>query len=77
MESSFTDTQQKVNRRFICRHINFWAKVDCIDCELSGYSMKYGKPAELLDALGADDALIKKMTHYLRKNLNRTNRDTI
>jgi hypothetical protein len=39
--------------------------------------MKYGKPAELLDALGADDALIKKMTHYLRKNLNRTNHDTI
>lgn len=77
MESSSTDTQQKVSRRFVRRHIDFWAKLDCIDCELSGYSIKYPKPIELLDALGANDALIKKMTHYLRKNFNRTDCDNI
>ena len=70
MESSSTDTQQKVSRGYIGRQIDYWSKIDCIDCELSGYSRKYGSPTALDDALGMNSNYTFKALYLLRKSLN-------
>jgi hypothetical protein len=71
MESSSTDTQQKVSRGYIGRQIDYWSKIDCIDCELSGYSIKYQTPSDLNDALGVPDKYIGNSLSLLRMSLNK------
>ena len=71
MESSFIDTPQTVNRHFIARHVEYWSKIDDIDCELSGMSAKYNKLVDLHDAMGVGDRYTRNIAHKLRKRLLR------
>ncbi len=70
MESSSTDTQQKVSRGYIGRQIDYWSKIDCIDCELSGYSKKYKSQTDLDDALGINANYTFHTLSLLRKSLS-------
>ena len=75
MESSSTDTQLKVSRGFVGRQLDYWSKIDCIDSELSGYSLKYSKLSELLDSLGVHDGYMRDALYLFRKGLNTTQDD--
>ena len=69
MESSSTDTQQKVSRGYVERQLDYWSRMDCIDCELSGFSLKYPSVVELNDALGVNSRYVKDSLYLLRKSL--------
>lgn len=73
MESSSTDTPQRISRGYIGRQIDYWSKIDCIDCTLSGHSIKYPRPSDLNDALGLNTNYIYNLLHLLRKSLNKSN----
>ena len=75
MESSSTDTPLKTSRGFVGRQLDYWSKIDCIDSELSGYSLKYPDLSDLQDSLGVNDAYIRRSLHLLRKSLNKTQGD--
>ena len=75
MESSSTDTQLKVSRGFVGRQLDYWSKIDCIDKELSGLSVKYFTNPALHDGLGLNDNYLHNLLYLLRKGLNKSKGD--
>jgi len=70
MESSTTDTQQSPDRGFIERHVDYWSKIDKIECELYGMPMKYFNLQDLHDGLGVNDSYSRNLLSLLRKRLS-------
>ena len=70
MESSFIDTPQSPDRGFIERHVNYWSKIDKIECELYGMPKKYFNLQDLHDGLGVNDAYSRNILVLLRKRLS-------
>ena len=71
METTTTDTPySRVSRSYVGDHIDYWSTIDCVDCELSGYSLKYKRPIDLDDALGVNTNYTFHVLRLLRNNLS-------
>ena len=66
METTPTDSPQNRDPRW---EIDYWAKIDAIDAELSGDTIAYATNCEMRDALGVGDSYIRLILFKLRQRL--------
>lgn len=66
MANTPTDSQQNSNPRW---EIDYWARIDAIDAELSGDTIAYASNTEMRDALGVGDSYMRLILFKLRQRL--------
>ncbi|MGB0142455.1 MAG: hypothetical protein ACPF8W_05165 [Luminiphilus sp.] len=66
MANTPTDSQQNSNPRW---EIDYWARIDAIDAELSGDPIAYASNTEMRDALGVGDSYMRLILFKLRQRL--------
>ena len=66
MENTPTDSQQNRDPRW---EIDYWARIDAIDAELSGDTIAYATNCEMRDALGVGDSYMRLILFKLRQRL--------